>query len=225
MPLRVGRAAPADVLAQYKALGPTFELSYLVVILASLLFYGMIVLNTAAVSRGEQPAFGASFALALRRTPALLGASIVFVIAVITGFCLLIVPGFYVWNRLQLYVVPLLVEPAGAMASLGSSWRVVGGHWWRTATVVSVLFVILFVLEIVLGLFSGAFAVFGGGGIITDPSRMVVRVAVASLLIGIVVRTFTVPLVFAAFVALYQDLLLRRSGGDLEARLGALSRG
>ena len=115
-----------------------------------------------------------------------------------------------------------------AIVSLISGWLGFGGVSGATATIAKVLFacfVILFVLEIVLGLFSGAFAVFGGGGIITDPSRMVVRVAVASLLIGIVVRTFTVPLVFAAFVALYQDLLLRRSGGDLEARLGALSRG
>jgi hypothetical protein len=40
-----------------------------------------------------------------------------------------------------------------------------------------------------------------------------------------VVSLFTRPLMIAVIVAMYQDLLLRKGGGDLEARIGALPKG
>ena len=124
----------------------------------------MLVVNIVAVSRGEIPAFGASLAKATRRAPALLVASIVFGICLMVGFILLLIPGFYVWNRLQLYMVPLVDESQGPFKSLGSSWRAVGGNWWRTAVVVFVMFVILIVLEIILGALAGFIAAFAGMG-------------------------------------------------------------
>ncbi|HEY6455392.1 MAG TPA: hypothetical protein VIY90_08955 [Steroidobacteraceae bacterium] len=215
---------PTELLTRYRALIGEFGIWYLVVIVLTLVFYGMLVVNIAAVSRGDSPAFGASLAKATRRAPALFVASIVFGICLMVGFILIIIPGFYVWNRLQLYMVPLMDEAQGPVASLGSSWRAVGGNWWRTAVVVFVMFVILIVLEIILAALAGFIAAFAGmgAGVSANPAMLVGRVQLITVFVGAVVRIFTIPLVFAVFVALYQDLLLRKGGADLEARLGAL---
>jgi len=226
VPLTAATLEPAQLLARYRNMLGAFGIWYLVVIALTLVLYGMLIVNVAAVSRGEIPAFGASLAQGARRAPALLVASIVFFIAITIGFILLLIPGFYVWNRLQLYMVPLVAEPQGPFESLGTSWRLVGGNWWRTATVVAVMVIILLVLEMVLGFLAGLVAAVGSSGMsTTTPLALVGRVSLITLIAGGVVRIFTTPLVFAAAVALYQDLLLRKGGADLEARLGALPKG
>jgi hypothetical protein len=227
MPQVTTQIAPTELMSRYRALIGEFGIWYVVVIVLSLVLYGMLIINVAAVSRGESSAFGASLAKATRRAPALLVASIVFAISIAIGFILLLIPGFYLWNRLQLYMVPLVDEGQGPFTSLGASWRAVGGNWWRTAIVVFVMFVILIVLEIVLAALAGFFAAFAGAGagVSANPAALVGRVQLITVFVGAIVRIFTMPLVFAVFVALYQDLLLRKGGADLEARLGALPKG
>ena len=227
MPLTSASIPPTQFFSLYRGLFAQFGLWYLVVIVVTVVFYGMLIANIAAVARGETPAFGASLNKALRRAPALLLASIVFGISITVGFILLIIPGFYVWNRLQLYMVPLVDEAQGPFTSLGASWRAVGGPWWRTATVVFVIFVILVVLEIILSLVAGSIgAIVGvGSGISGNPALLLGRVQAITIFVGAILRIFTTPLIFAAFVALYQDLQLRKGGADLEARLGALPKG
>jgi hypothetical protein len=227
MPQVTTQIAPTELLSRYRALIGEFGIWYVVVIVLSLVFYGMLVINVAAVSRGESPAFGASLAKATRRAPALFVASIAFAISLAIGFILLLIPGFYIWNRLQLYMVPLVDEGQGPFTSLGSSWRAVGGNWWRTAIVVFVMFVILIVLEIILAALAGFIAAFAGAGagVSANPAALVGRVQMITVFVGAIVRIFTMPLIFAVFVALYQDLLLRKGGADLEARLGALPKG
>lgn len=218
---------PAEILARYRALIGAFGIWYLVVMVVTLVFYGMLVANVALVSRGVSPTFGASLAKAARRAPALFVASIVFGISIVVGFILLLVPGFYLWNRLQLFMVPLVDEAQGPFTALGSSWRAVGGNWWRTSVVVFVMFVLLIVLELILAAVAGFIAAFSGmgAGVTTNPALVVGRVQLVTVFVGAFVRIFTMPLIFAVFVALYQDLLLRKGGADLEARLGALPKG
>lgn len=228
VPLTTTPVPPAEVLASYRGLVSRFGIWYLLLTAVTLVFYGMLVVNTAQVSRGETPTFGASLAKAARRAPALFVAAIVFAICLVIGFVLVLIPGFYVWNRLQLFIVPLIDEGQGPFASLGTSWRVVGGHWWRTATIVFVMFVILLVLQLVLSALAAFIAALGGAGsglTTTNPLALLGRVQLISLLVGGLVRIFTLPLIFAMFVAVYHDLALRKGGGDLEARLGALPKG
>ncbi len=218
---------PAQVLAQYRSMVGAFGIWYLVIVVCGLVFYGMVIVNTAAVSRGTTLSFGASFSKALRRAPELFVASVVFSILIGIGFILLIIPGFYIWNRLQLFAVPLEDEAQGPFASLGASWRVVGGNWWRTAAVVFVIFVILIAVQIVLSMLAGFFAAIGamGASVANNPAAIVGRAQAITLFVGAIVRIFTMPLLVAACVALYQDLSLRTGGADLEARMGALPKG
>ena len=198
------------------------------VVALDLVFYGMLVVNIVAVSRGETRRIRCLLAKATRRAPALLVASIAFSICLMVGFILVLIPGFYVWNRLQLYIVPLVGEGQGPFRSLGSSWRAVGGNWWRTAAVVSVMFIILIVLQMIVSALAGFVAAFTGisAKVLTaNPALLAARLQLISLFVGAFVRIFTTPLIFSASVALYQDLLLRRGGADLEARLEALPQG
>jgi hypothetical protein len=202
-------------------LGPGYNLGKFAVWVVSLLFYGVIIANIAAVSRAETPSFGTAFSLSLRRLLAMVGASILVALVVGLGFVLLIIPGIYVGVRLCLFLVPLIVDSEGPGTALGTSWRLVGGNWWRALIVISVLFVILLVLELALGALTGIVGVLVGGRP-TDTAHILAQASLATLAIGAVVGIFTAPLVCAMGVALYHDLLLRKGGGDLEARLGAL---
>jgi hypothetical protein len=224
MPVTASPIAPAELWARYRTLFGTFGIWYLLVIAVDLVLYALLIVNVAAVSRGESPTFGDSLARAARRAPALFAASLLFAIAIVIGLVLLIIPGLYVWNRLQLYIVPVVAETQGPGESLAGSWSLVGGNWWRTAAVVSVIFVILIVLELVVGVLVGILAGIGGGAV-TSAAELAVRTSLISIVAGTLVNIITLPLVIAAFVALYQDLLLRKGGGDLEARLGALPKG
>ncbi|MGC1459538.1 MAG: hypothetical protein WA825_14775 [Steroidobacteraceae bacterium] len=226
IPVTTTPIPPAEVLARYRGMMGAFGIWYLVVLVCGLVFYGMVIANTAAVSRGTTLSFGDSLAKALRRAPELFVGSVVFFIVIVIGFIFLLIPGFYLWNRLQLFVVPLVDEAQGPFASLGASWRAVGGNWWRTATVVFVLFVILVVVEMVLSMLAGIVGAFGAmGGPANSPAAILGRVQLLTLFVGAFVRIFTMPLLVAVYVALYQDLSLRKGGADLEARMGALPKG
>jgi hypothetical protein len=223
-PLTTGLPQTNTMLAfmsRYKDMGPGYSLGNIGVWVVTLLFNGMMIANIAAVSRGEASSFGTGLSLSLRRLLAMMGATILFSLVVGLGFVLLIIPGIYVAVRLLLFLVPLMVESQGPTQALGTSWRLVGGNWWRTLIVITVLFVILFVLELLLGALTGVVGVFIGGRP-TDTAHMIAKVSLATLAIGMVVRVITGPLICAMGVALYHDLLLRKGGGDLEARLGAL---
>jgi hypothetical protein len=205
-----------------KELGPGYNLGNICVWLVSLFAYGMMIANISAVSRAEAPSFGSALSLSLRRLLPIIGAVILFSLVVGVGLVLLIIPGIYLAIRLCLFFVPLIDESQGPATALGTSWRLIGGNWWRVLIVVTVLFVILFVLELLLAAVAGVVGVLVGTTRPADVAHMVAQVTLATVAIGAVVSVFTAPLVSAMAVALYHDLLLRKGGGDLEARLGAL---
>jgi hypothetical protein len=213
-----------ELLLQFQATPRGYQAVNLLVLLLDLVLYSVLVVNIVAVSRGETPSIGNSLATALRRAPALIGAAIIFGIAVFVGTVLLIVPGIYVWNRLQLFMVPLVTGPEGPGTSLSTSWRLVGGHWWRTATLIFVILAILYVLDLALVALAAAIvAVIHGGA--SNLVQSAASFVMGSIVVSAVVSIFTTPLFVTVFITVYQDLLLRKGGGDLEARLGALPKG
>ena len=224
IPAAAPGAGLRDLLLQFQTTPRGYQAVSVVVMLVDLVLYSVLLLNIVAVSGGLTPSLGASLAAALRRAPALIVATIIFFIAAFIGFCLLLVPGIYLLNRLQLYVVPLVTQSQGPVESLGTSWNLVRGHWWRTATLLFVMIAIMYVLNLALVALAGAIvAVVGGGAatLIQGAGSFVLGSLILSAILGI----FTTPLIVTVFVTVYQDLVLRKSGGDLEARLGALPQG
>jgi hypothetical protein len=136
----------------------------------------------------------------------------------------LLIPVTYVVTRMSLYLVPLITESQGSGKSVGTSWRLVGGNWWRTTTVLFVIFAVAYLLAIGLIAIAGAVTGIAFGGV-TGASRGAEALAIVTAGTVTIVRMLLAPLTASLFVVLYQDLLLRKGGGDLESRLGALPKG
>jgi hypothetical protein len=201
--------APADMLATYR--DPKVLLVYLAMLAFSEWMYVFMIANMSAVASGEELSLGGGFARSVQLLPATLGASVLFALCVTGATLLLILPGIWVFGQLLYWPVALVVERTGPGGALAASWRNVKGYWWRTSTILTVLFIMIIVLSMVVTFVAGVLV----GVLHTDAATALVAIQIAS---G-VARVFTTPLFCAALVAVYLDLKLRREGADLEARV------
>ncbi|MGH8228768.1 MAG: hypothetical protein ACREU3_12860 [Steroidobacteraceae bacterium] len=184
--------------------------------LLGLICQGAVVIREIAISRGEESCtFGRAFAKSLQRLPGMVLATVLFSLIVVAGFVALIVPGIWLWGRLQLWTVALFAEDASATAALASSWHLTRGRWWRATGIFSVAVIILIVLSLVFPFIGGLLAALSHA---SGAGRAVV-VSVFSL----ASRAIYYPLGAAIWLAMYHDFKLRREGGDLASRVGALS--
>jgi hypothetical protein len=209
-----GRPSPAQMLAIYRS--PVTWLAYLALILLYTYLFFAILIPINDVANGTATSFRRSFGAALRLLPRALLGNLLFGLAMIGGLMLLIIPGLFVAGRLQCWAVTLIDEDTTARAALKASWRLVEGSWWRTATIYTVLFIVIYVLLVLIEAAVIATASLTVGRI--DPAVLFVITQSGSTLVNVL----TAGLLPAAMVAVYKDLRLRRRGEDLEARVGGL---
>lgn len=180
---------------------------------------GALLLKQYAIGIDEEMSTGSAFQVALTRLLPLLGASILFGLAVVVGMLLLIVPGVILTVSLILYMTLLLFENKGPIESLTGSHKLVWGNWWRSCAVLTLLSILLFVILIALGFVAALVLPFAGLAVADAFMIGMVLQAVSNFAFYI----FLGPFGSAAFIALYWDLKLRKEGGDLAARVDALS--
>lgn len=231
--------------------GPSILLTDIAFWLLTLLVYAALLTQQAALIRGEAPfSLGTALGKGLRRLPQVLLGSIL-VILIVAAICApmgigaaliarfhpagraivlgalagvaLFILLIYITVRLQLWMAAMFSENRGAGASLGRSWRLVKGYWWRVTGIGFVAGVVIWVVSLAIGALAGI--VIGVMGFqATSPdllARRVELIASASQ----VGRLLTMPLLTAVWLAIYQDLRFRREGGDLAARAEALGGG
>jgi hypothetical protein len=87
---------------------------------------------------------------------AVAGASILAGIAIAIGLALLIVPGLYLITIWAVIVPVIVIEGSGVFASFGRSHRLVRGRGWNVFGTLVLVFVILLVVQLVLGLIFSA---------------------------------------------------------------------
>lgn len=127
----------------------------------------------------------------------------------------------YLSVRLEFWLPALIVEGCGGAASLGHSWRLVKGHWWRVVEITFVAGIVIWIISMAVGGAAGLLAgVLSGHG--TTSAEILYRVRFGAS-IAPISRIVTAPLFTAVWLVLYQDLKLRRQGEDLATRVGALS--
>jgi len=91
-------------------------------------------------------------------------ASILAGIAIVIGLALIIVPGLYLITIWAVIVPVIVIERSGALASFGRSRQLVRGRGWHVFATLVLVYVILLVVDIVLGLiFSALPHVLGSG--------------------------------------------------------------
>jgi hypothetical protein len=136
-------------------------------------------------------------------------------VAVGLGSIMLFFVLFFVFGRVFFASMVLMLDDAGPAESIGISWRLTRGYWWRCAGILLVLFIIGLVFSVVVGFISAAL-----GGAMGTSSVLGTGV---SQLISLAVNTVLGSLYPAVLIAILYDLKLRRQGGDLLGRVDALA--
>lgn len=121
--------------------------------------------------------------------------------------------GIYLWVRWSVAWVAILLEGAGARASLGRSWRLTRGAWWHTLVVIFGSSLIVSILTVMAG---GLLV--GGGALVAalTGNRVLQSVLNAA---GQGIGSVLVDGFAAAIMAvLYYELRARNEGFDLAQR-------
>jgi hypothetical protein len=139
---------------------------------------------------------------------------VVWVIAELIGFLLLILPGLavfcaavYFLVRWSLTVAAMMAEDIGPIRGLGRSWNLVKGQWWRTFGILVVVAILQTIISSALSiLFQLIATIFSTGDF------QAALVSVGSTLLSALVS----PITTIAVVLLYFDLRVRKEGLDLD---------
>jgi hypothetical protein len=206
-----------SLLRSYQGIGKLYLLDGLVWALV----FSALFAQMAAIHRSRAPLpLGELLSVALRRLPGMIAGSVIFAVAIWIGTILLIVPGMYLWGKLELWAAAAFDDDAGAIDGLGRSWNMTVGNWWRTVTIISIALIIILVLEFAVSLVTLAIA---GGPLAFAHPNVGASLFLIPQLISAVVSTLIRPMYSAIFLTTYHDAKLRRTGGDLLARANALT--
>ena len=212
--LRAASMATGPAAAMLFLKSPSFWLTMLVVSVVYMGFYNALILNIHAIASGETSSLKTALGNGIQRALPTLGLGVVFFLVIMVGFVLLVIPGIYLWGIFQLSFIALLVEHAGVFESLGISRRLIKGHWWRSATIMTVAIIIMIVFSLIAGFIAGITVVVLKTDLI---AQMIVQQGVSAI-----INAFFLSLFPSFLLAMYYDLKLRNEGDDLAERVAAL---
>jgi hypothetical protein len=116
----------------------------------------------------------------------------------------------YVWGKLFLANVALVVEDAQVFKALDISWTLLKSHWWRAGAVYSIAWIPMIALYVIVAVMDAVLIVATS----RSPLGMGSAVSEAVSIVGGAVLMSFVP---ALLLALYHDLKLRRPGTASQA--------
>lgn len=208
---QVNPAVTAWFSAQFNALSNILPLligmGIILILAISALFatiYIGIIYRIDHVVRQIDDSFGEALGFGLKKMPSMLWGYLLYGLAVVVGYLLLLIPGIVLTLSMSFFIYFIGLESKSAYASLRASHSLVWGHWWRTLGVYMAPGIVFIVLISTLGF---VFA-------LLTPN---------SLISAIAVQLFSVlitPYFFSLGYVQFHDLKLRKSGADLENRLG-----
>jgi hypothetical protein len=206
-------ASPEQVLA---VLGnPVYWLIQLVCWAAIMWVIGALYLKQYAIGTDQDISAGSALQASVGRIVPLVVMAILYTIAMTIGLLLLIIPGLILMVSLMLATALILFEDKGAIDALSGSHKLVWGNWWRTFVILSVVGILAFVIYFAVALVVGLLTPFMGA--------QEIAATVSTLLISVFLNVLMMPFFSAMLIAVYWDLKLRKEGGDLAARVGALN--
>lgn len=189
--------------------------AYVLVTLLTLALYGALMALQSAVARGDASfSLGSALATGFRRLPGALLASLICMIALVLGTIALIIPGIWLWGRLQLWMAAMFAEDKDALDALRSSWNLTKRNWWRGTTIFSLGAIMAVVCSVVFQV---------TGGIVAALARVdAVDVPIVLQLFSGVAYIFIYPFLTAVWLAMYHDFKLRHEGGRPRGAPGSL---
>jgi hypothetical protein len=211
---------PVDALRWAGTFFGTAFKAYILISLLTIVVYTAIFLQINEIGQGRSGmTLGALLGASIRRLPGALVSSIVVGVAIVIGMILLLIPGVFLWGKLQFWFASMAADDCGAIEGLGRSWSATVNNWWRSAIIMTVAVILLVVLQLVVSLVSGAMMGMFAVGSLAKGS---LSFLILPELIRLVTYVFILPALPAVQLATYYDLSLRRGGGDLTARAESL---
>ena len=176
---------------------------------------GAIVCATNQLAEGSKPTWGSVFRAVFQRYFSLAGLSLV---GLITAPLFCLTPLWvWIWIGWCVATPALFAERRGFVESLGRSWNLVEGRWWRTFLLVLLIGLLVWVVDSALGAFAQVAILLGA----------VLPQVIAGLVVYTLqdlVAALVGPLVPIALVLIYYDLRVRREGLDLMQQAESLIR-
>jgi len=185
---------------------------FLVALPIYMILIAAVVYRLGATAELHEARAGQALTRGVRCVLSLIGAAILYFLAMAGGLILLIVPGIILSLSLSFGFFAIVLDGESALGALKRSHRLVWGNWWRTLAVVSVPVVIVMILYLGLAIAFGATLVMSDG----RPSN---DAMITANLIEAAIGGITAPLIYSIMIAQYHDLKLRKEGHDLAARL------
>jgi len=198
--------------AQSPVPASTILVLFLVALPIYMILIAAVVYRLGAAAELHEASTGQALARGVRCVLSLIGAAILYFLAMAAGLILLVIPGIILSLSLSFGFFAIVLDGESALAALKRSHRLVWGNWWRTLAVVSVPVVIVMILYLGLGIVFGATLVMSDGKPSSD-------VLITANLIEAAIGGITAPLIYSIMIAQYHDLKLRKEGHDLAARL------
>ncbi len=200
------------------SVSPAYWLTIAVIFPINMCLYGAGIARIESIAQGSDIGLGASFGAALPKVFTMIIATICFMLVVGLGFVLLVIPGIILLGSLFLFVPAIVLDGKGPVESLKFSHKLVWGNWWRVATIGAVSLIILYLIYMLAGLLIGLFA---GGMLVSDPATFFIVNMIATMVGGLILTAFF----FALYAELYREVKMRKTGGDLAARIAAVGTG
>jgi len=188
-----------------------YWISIAVMLPLSVILYAACLLLGESIAQGNRFGIGKCIALVAPRVLTLILAGICFGLAIALGLVLLVIPGLILMVSLYMFLPAIVLDGKGSVESLKYSHNLVWGNWWRTAAIASIAVIIMYVMIILIGVILAlVFIVTGFNPVIAF------LVEGGTTLLGSLLIT---PFFVALYLEIYRDLKMRRTGGDLAARI------
>lgn len=162
---------------------------------------------------GVQSDWRRAMRIGVRRTLAIIIATIVIGVLIGIGFVLVIVPGIFLLISFAVVWESLIIEGIGPMDSIKRSWRLVSGERWR---LFGAGLLIMIIAVIVFGILSAVVWLILAAGLGVDDNM-------SSYLVGQLATLVSIPLSGAVGAVIYLDLRVRKDSLDTDGLAAALS--
>lgn len=181
----------------------------LVSLITTAILQGALIYATVQDMNGQKPAVGEALATGLRNFLGLIIVSILFGLAVVFGFVLLIVPGIMIATAWCVAVPSLVAERRGVFDSFSRAAELTRGHRWRIFGLFVLLWIIMIVLGLVISSISTA-AMFATPGSLDNPVAAALNPI--SILLQVIQQTITAVIGASLVAVLYVELRKLRDG-------------
>ncbi|WP_424283400.1 hypothetical protein [Eudoraea sp.] len=197
---------------------PLLAGTYIAMVIVGTILMAAAIIRIRAVFTSETMSFGLAMLGGMKRAPAVIGASLIYMLAFLVGSILLIVPGIYISVMLAFAFYAAAADNNGPIESIKYSYGLVKGNWWRTAGLLTIMMIVVLVFYVAVGFVVGILAASSDSAQDLQPSIL------GDIVIIPVITAVITAMMYCLAYAVYHDLKLRSQGIDLAERIESLDK-